>query len=213
MSEQPKLRKRSEVKAVIAEVVDVDAASAELAESLAKEDEPIVNPLAWGSANKAEMVDLSPDFQAIVTSVFIDDVKATYDKLEAALKVGNKRTDYGTVMKHLDLAERHARDAHRLWQTGIVEYKRWEADNEVVFSSMRSEATRALQHEKDQKLRAKQITDADVDARIATLYPDEWRAQQNARGRNKAMLASLENLSEVWMSRCRTLQTILTKQR
>lgn len=178
-----------------------------------REDAPAPNPLVWDSANRRERPTVDPAFQAIVTTLFVDDPKATYDRLEKALVVGDKRTDYGSMMEHLDRAERNARDAHRLWQTAIVEYKRWEMDSEVTFAGMRSQASRSLQDEKEKGVRSKQITDADVEARIASLYPDEWRAQQSERAKLKAMLASMENLAEVWLSRCKTLQVLLSKQR
>jgi hypothetical protein len=184
-----------------------------LEEGAQRDAEPRLDPRKWESANAAEGAEVSPGFQRIVESVYVDDVKAAYDRLEAELEVGDARTDYGTVMQHLDRAERNARMAHRLWQTAIVEFKRWELDNEVVSSGMRLEATRSLQREKESGLRAKQITDADVESRVADLFPDEWRSQQWQRNRLKGMVASMENLSEVWLSRCRTLNTILSKQR
>jgi hypothetical protein len=183
-----------------------------MAQEQAKEDE-IKHPLAWGSANRAGMVPVAKEFQAIVETIIVDDPKGTYEKLERELVVGDKRTDYGSMMRHLDHAERNARDAHRLWQTAIIEKKRWEMENEVVLAAARSEATRSLQAEKEKGLRSKQITDADVESRVAAIFPDEWKAQQHERARMSAMVASLENLSEVWLSRCRTLQALVAKQR
>jgi hypothetical protein len=175
-------------------------------------EEAKLDPLAWGKG-KVKLIAPDPAYGAIVETLEVEDPKGTYDMLERQLSIGLKRTDYGTVMEHLDNAERSARLAHRLWQGAIIEVKRWEMDNEVVFAAIRSEATRSLQGEKDKGIRAKQITDGDVESRMATIYPDEWRAQQAQRARLKGMVASLENLSELWASRCRSLQTILTKQR
>ena len=198
-----------ETSKALSEVLD-QAHDQALAE--AADDKPR-SPLDWGNANRPSMVPLGRDFAGIIETIVVDDPRATYSALEVALVVGDKRTDYGSMLQHLDQAERNARDAHRLWQTGIIEAKKWEMDNEVVFAAARSEANRSLQAEKDKGIRSKQITDADVDSRIASLFPDEWRAQQHERNRVKAMLASLENLSEVWLSRCRTLQALVAKQR
>lgn len=166
--------------------------------------------------DKETMVDdgeLDPGFLRIVGAVVIDDPWSTYKQLEEQLVIGDKRGDYGTVAKRLDEAETNARLAHKLWQSAIVERKRWEYDRQVVFSAMRTEANRSLQEEKDKGQRNKAITDADVEARIATLYPDDYRTQELKRERVKAMVASMENLCELWMSRCRTLNTMLGKQR
>jgi hypothetical protein len=184
------------------------------AEQAAAEDAGLpASPLHWGNANKPEPATLEPGFAKIVEKLHVDDPEGTYDRLERELTIGIKRTDYGTVMKHLDRAERNARLAHRLWQDASVAFKRWELDSEVTWAAMRSQANRSLQSEKDKGLRSKMITDADVESRLATIFPDEWRAQQHERNRNKALVASMENLAEMWSSRCRSLQTILSKQR
>jgi hypothetical protein len=168
------------------------------------------NPTDWGDVKES---DPDPAFAAIVEKVFVRNPEELADRLEAALTIGDRRTDYGSMMRYLDEAERNARDAHRLWQTAIAERKRWEADNEVVWATMRSQATRALQHEKEEKSRSKQITDADVESRMATLFPDQYRRSERSRVRMKAMVDSMQNLAEVWLLRIRTLQTILSKQR
>jgi hypothetical protein len=197
---------------------DIVRASGALQRAMVEETEKEANraaknPTNWGSANRAQEGDPSSGFQQIVETVFVNDPKALYDHLEKQLVVGDKRTDHGTVAQHLDEAELNARNAHRLWQSAIVERKRWELDNEVVFSAMRGEATRALQHEKEAGTRAKQITDADVEARIATIYPEEYKAQEIRRVKMKAMVDSMGNLADVWMSRCKSLNALLSKQR
>jgi hypothetical protein len=167
----------------------------------------------WDSAHEPGGSKVDPAWAAIVEKVFVSDPSATYERLEQALVVGDSRTDYGSMMRHLDQAETHARTAHRLWQTAIVERHRWETDNEVIFAAARSEATRALQFEKDQGHRSKMITDADVESKVATLYPDQYKQREAERRKMRAMVDSMQNLAEVWMSRCKTLQVILSKQR
>jgi hypothetical protein len=192
----------------------LEAESKKLRDEMAKADEKeVLDPLRWGSANKAEESQLDSGFLAIVETLVVDDPMAYYGELEKALVVGDKRTDYGTVMKHLDEAEKNARMAHRLWQSGRIEQKRWELENEVVHSAIRREATRSLQHEKESGTRAKMVTDADVESRMASLFPDEYRAQGHKRAKVRSMVDSLQNLAEVWMSRCKSLQVILSKQR
>lgn len=197
----------------------VERASAELAAEMAHREaaeavaEAAHDPTRWGSANAAKEVAADPGFQAIVETLWVEDPKSTYDYLEEQLRLGDKRTDRGSVYQQLDDAERNARTAHKLWQSAIVERKRWELENEVVFSAMRAEATRSLQREKDQKVRSKMITDADVDSQCAVLFPDQYKAQEVRRSKMKAMVDSMENLSECWLRRIGTLQVMLEKQR
>ncbi len=78
---------------------------------------------------------------------------------------------------------------------------------------MRAEATRELQKDKDSGKRSKQITDADVDSMCAMLHPDEYKAQEVRRREVKVMEESMAHLTEMWGSKCRSLQTMVGKQR
>ena len=199
------------IAAVSGELKQAMVEAEHLAEA-AGEDEERRRATDW-ARTKPEMIPLDPAFMAIVTTLVVDDPLALYDKLKKRLVIGEMRCDYGTVQKHLDEAEDNARDAHRLWQSAILERKRWELKNEVVFGAMRKEATRALQHEKEEGKRAKMITDADVESRISILFPDEYTAQEIKRLQAKSMVDSMQNMAEVWMSRCKSLATNLSKQR
>lgn len=211
-----------EVAKVLVQAADVlgdtvKAISGELKEALdaadAMDPSSKRDATSWGNANKAQEVELDPAFMSIVKTLVINNPLLAYKSLEQELVVGENRADYGSVMKHLDRAETNAREAHRLWQSAILERKRWELDNAVVFAAMEEEALRTLQHEKDQKSRAKMITDADVQTRVAILFPDEYRSQEIKRLKAKSMVDSMQNLADLWISRCKTLQVILSKQR
>src|SRR6267378_2412262 len=154
-------------------------------------------------------IPLSPDFEKIVTKIFVDEPDKVFDRLEALLKVGEKRDDRGSVLKALDEAEVNARLAYKLWSTAQRERVRWEKDNETIHGGMRVQANKILQAEKNQGLRSKQITDADVEAMCATLFPDEWRSQEVRKASVKAMEESLKNLSELWGKRVSSLGTML----
>lgn len=203
----------SRQEAAAIKTLEREAKSKELKSELDKDPEAPADPTAWASANAAREKIAGAGFRAIVETIFIVDPKAEYDRLEKEMAIGDKRTDYGTVMQHLDEAETNMRRANRLWQTAIVERKRWELDNEVLFAAMRSEATRSLQSEKDEGKRNKAITDADIAARIATLFPKDYLDQEVKRAKMKAMVDSLEGLQDAWSSRCRSLQTIASKLR
>lgn len=169
--------------------------------------------IEFRTANPAKTHALRPDMQRIVEKTWINDMHETATRLRTALSVGEKMSDHGTLMKALDVAETNAHDAHRLYLTAKLEYERWELDNQVVFGAMIGDATRALQYDKEHGGRSKQITDADVQAKVSVLYPDEWRHQESKRRSVKLTVDSLSNLSDIWMSRCRTLQAMLAKLR
>lgn len=157
--------------------------------------------------------ELHPEIARIVETQIVEHPWDVYQELEAALRVGERRADHGSVNASLDEAETNARKAYRLWLTAKLESDRWRLDNEVVFGAMRLKATETLQQEKTMGLRNKQITDADVEAMVASLYPDEWRSQELKRKKVELMVKSMENLNECWLSRCRSLQAMLNKQR
>ncbi len=169
--------------------------------------------VVFPSANAATEVPMSSGFERIVETVFIKDVWETYEKLEAKLRIGDERKDYGRVMRELDDAEGNARLAHRLWSTAMVAREEWELRNEVIFAAMKKEAHRQLQDDKDAGHRSKMITDADVTAQVALIYPDEYQHQEVKRKKVKAMEKSMEDLAAKWDSRCRTLATLATKLR
>jgi hypothetical protein len=183
---------------------------AELKEEIERHERPAHH---FPRANPGGENALSAPFARIVEKVFVENPEAIYDLLEKQLRIGEKRTDHGTLMKALDEAEDNARWAHRLWVTGKIERDRWELDNAGTWGAMREEANGALQREKDNKSRSKAITDADVEGMAAVMYPEQYAAQQVKRRRTEMMVRSLENLSEMWQSRCRSLNAMLSKNR
>lgn len=184
--------------------------SSELKTELAKEED-LDDPTAWHRRPKE--VPIRDGFDRIVETIFVDDPWGEYQRLQDMLEVGEDRTDYGVVIKALDLAEKNARRAFNLYATAVVARREWELANEVVFAAARKEATRRLQHEKNEKTRTKMITDADVESQIAIMFPDEWKAQEIRRTKMKAMVDSMQHLSEMWSSKCRSLQTMTSKLR
>ncbi len=183
---------------------------AELKAELAKEDD-LDDPTSWHQRPKE--VPVRDGFDRIVETIFVDDPWGEYKELHRLLEVGDDRNEYGAVIKALDRAEVNARRAYALYATAVVARREWELANEVVFSAARKEATRRLQHEKNEKTRTKMITDADVESQIAIMFPDEWKAQELRRTKMKAMVDSMQHLSEMWSSKCRSLQTMASKLR
>ena len=184
---------------------------------------PVADPTAFPAfdptSGKVEPQDdkhrrLRPDLDRVVTKVFaLAEFDQEYDRLEQALRLGEKRVEPAHVLKALDEAESNLMAAARLYQNAKHERERWELENAAVFADMRNSATRSLQKEKADGERTKQITDADVLARIAEQFPDEWADQQLRRDRTERTVSLFSTLLEAWQSRCRTLQTIYGKAR
>lgn len=156
---------------------------------------------------------MAPAMERIVVSAFGGndlDLAKEQKELEAALDTS---TDVGRQAHALERAETNARRAFRLLISYREMYAAWEADNAVFFGAMWSEAQKALQAEKDNGKRSKQITDRDVEMMAAVTFPDEWRAQEIKRLRAKQTEKSLEHLVEMWSSKCRSLNALVGKGR
>lgn len=216
------MRRRSEVMKVISEKLGPPIEENLIDEApVVTGDPPKVKEkttIKFESANRPGGVKgLTGGFEKIIEKIIVVDIEATYDRLEEALRVGEKRNDRQTLMKALDNAESNARKAHDLLATAKIETERWEADNLPIIGAMREKATEMLSAErtviKEEKGRAKMITDADVDGMAATMFPEEWKAQKVARERTKMIERSIENLLTLWTSRCRTLQAMGTMLR
>lgn len=172
-------------------------------------------PVSFDSANrpKAEKP-LRPDMLRVVESIMLaEDIDVVWKRLEAALQVGERRSDGPVLAVALDQAETNGREAHRLYVTAQILFDDWELENGPTFAKMRDEAVRSLQREKDQGERSKQITDADISARCSYLFEDEWREQEMRRKKTKYTVDSLKDLVEKWNSRCKSLQTLFGKSR
>lgn len=188
-------------------------ASRKLAEEVAKNDAPPPAARLFNHVRPGREDPLDPRVQRIVESVFIEKPDEVYDQVERSLRIGEKRTDHGTLMHALDDAEVVARNAHRLMITAKLEVERWELENRPTFAAMREEANGALQREKDSKARSKAITDADVEGMASIMFPDQFAAQRVRQRKNELMIKSLENLVDRTDSRCRSLQVMLGKNR
>lgn len=160
---------------------------------------------------------IPPEIRGIVESVFQLDYAKEWVSLHKALTLGEERTDYGHVLKALDLAEDNARVAHLLFINVRVEYERYKVDSEVVEAGMRAQANTNLQMEKEGsvagKARAKMITEPDIRAEMVSLFPDHFRQLTIDRARFKGTVDHAEQLFERWSKRAFALQAIITTMR
>jgi hypothetical protein len=142
-----------------------------------------------------------------------DQIGEIYEEVERSLTLGDGKLEYGHLAAAVDRISVQYRNAHRLYMTAIRQRKRWERENEITLSALRSKAVKSLQLEKDNKERTKQITDADVTARMYEDHVDEMRAQDERKLDLEITEKSFAQLVETLGDRSRALQTLLAKSR
>lgn len=153
-------------------------------------------------------------FERIVELVFdASDPEAEYVDLEASLQLGEKRTDFGSLVKALDEAEDNARRAHKLWCKAKVEQVRFDRDFDVFKAPIWATATAKLQEEKDRGRRSKAITEQDVEMKCAEHYPEDFRRHAVRAEQVKLMVKHAEEIAGLWKGRCSTLRTLLEQRR
>ena len=180
-------------------------------------DEPVLELGSRREAYAKQLDDLvlEPGYERIIERVFSVDPWASYGVLEAGLKLPAPAhgAGYAAVVDALDACEDNARESHRLYVSAKVAVDRFQADASVLSGDMRAQAIAALELEKERGERKKQITDADVESRIAALFPDEWRRVEERRSKARRAVEHLERLADCWKSRGSALKVILETMR
>ena len=162
------------------------------------------------AARRIDALVLGDEYNRIIETVFLDHPWPVFEELVKHLQMevpahARTRTE---VYDELDRAEDRARQAHQLYITAKENVRRFEADAVVAAVDMRDQATAALQREKTGGQRSKQITDADVESRIAALFPDEWHKLETQRSRARLMVEHMGRLAEQWKERARDLRSM-----
>jgi hypothetical protein len=193
----------------------IEEVSKELKEELKRGDEHIDTMGGFLTHKRFDShPKLSDDLERIIAKTFKIDVEATHKVLlENLVIAGTDLGDRGTITVHLNRAEDNARLAHQLYCVARADKEEWDARHEVVRGAMWTQATVALQREKDAGERRKQITDADVKTKCAELFPDEWQYTEARGMRVKLMVEHFKELVDCWRSRCATLRTLLETRR
>jgi hypothetical protein len=174
----------------------------------------------WPSAQtEPERSEAKPWVQRHVSRVFLkdDEADAISRRLSEEITLGDKRTDYGSVVRALDRAEENQRLAYSFLVTIKSERDRFDLGNEPIIAAMRQEALQHLENEKAGKVegvvRTKQITDADVTAKIAAVFRDEWQDIADESRRLELAVRHAEHNVSVWSDRSRSLNTLANKLR
>jgi hypothetical protein len=173
----------------------------------------------------------SADYNRLVTTILKElDLDSEYAELERALEVGDNRRDYATVYEALDKAERRALRAHGVWANAKLEHEKLRLDQEEVNANLWKQAKTALEampaEEEDEepieegkkapkkaKARRKMITNGDVEAKIAEMFPDEWRGGRMRLERSKIAVERCERFADLWQQKVRSLNTMLSSVR
>lgn len=163
---------------------------------------------------------LSNGFDRIVSRVYNIDSEKEYDELVTSLKSSERpsRSDYGTLVDALDVAEDCARRAMALYVNGKVTDVAFELDSLAITGAMRKEAVEKLNADKfteDGKpiKGTKMITEADVTGYMASQWSDQYRRIELDRAKSKSMVSYLERLAELWKQRARDLSTMVSNAR
>ena len=156
---------------------------------------------------------IRPDLGKIVETHWTEDLYGEWNRIRGLLRVGEQRSEHGHVMLALDEARKIAEDAYGLMVTAILEAKRWETANEIVFAAMWTQARIEAERERKQMGFSKAVTDQDVRSKCAVLYPDEWLAQEVDREKVKLTVDRMKNLSKVAADKADDVRAMLKGQR
>jgi|HubBroStandDraft_3_1064219.scaffolds.fasta_scaffold00013_18 hypothetical protein len=157
-------------------------------------------------------VPTSSGFDGVVESMHVTDVKALYDRLVKALKLGEQaRNDKGKLREAIDEAEDNARLAHLLYCAAVMEFERWEIEHEPVHGDLWAQARDLLERDQAGKPAKdkKTITNEDVKAKAASTFTDEWKRHRIGAKKMKLLVEHCKELADIWSQRCKTLNTML----
>lgn len=144
----------------------------------------------------------------IVERVYdLPDPEAEYASLEADLALGPQRAERGSLVEHLDRAARNLQRAHKLYLAASDLVENFKADSEVAYAAKREEANASLQALKAKGEFSKAINNADVESKMALMFPDDFVAHKKRTARMTGMLEHVKKLVACWEIRCSTLQT------
>lgn len=159
-------------------------------------------------------------FEEVVLDLFKDgfDAHVEFEAVVEGLEIQGALTPEA-IKRAANRQEKLADRAFRLYIAARREVNAYKRETEPIVGAIREAAVRHLELEKRTmvddgngkkvSMRSKQITDADVAAACAQLYPDEWSEVQDRRDKAELMLKELENLAALARSRAYTASSML----
>src|ERR1700690_3786490 len=152
----------------------------------------------------------TPGVARVVHKIHAIDPEVEYDALLKHLDPDPTRMEYSAAYAYADAAESKARKALQLMAVARVEQKAFEFHRAKMESAMRKEGMVELQAEKDGGVRSKQITDADVRARMVENYSDEMESLERRGQQVTNAVDVTTDLAKLAATRCKTAQTMLS---
>lgn len=175
-----------------------------------KVDEEKGRAVHFGKVNGAKEVPIDSRFPALVERaqrpIDWDEVLGVY---EGWLVLGDRRTDTASIRKAHEEGPSIIQQLVDVYLQVKRAREKWESENDVILGSMREEAVDALEAEKARGARKKTITEADIKARGATMFPDEWHLQAEHRREYKMVEDRAERAIDVAKLRQKTLDTMV----
>jgi hypothetical protein len=154
-----------------------------------------------------ELPEYSPGFSTIVEKTFDIDIAAEYAILEDQIVINDALTPQ-TIRTALNKTEDNARRAHQIYVAAKVEHELYEIEAAKVEAAMREIVIKEMSADKAVKIRSKQISEADVAARMALSFPDEYVAIVSRRSKARQAVEHLKRLADLWQTRSRTLNSL-----
>lgn len=190
----------------------------ELASELAKADKEtlIDNARAamFESANAPKERPIDKRVTGLVERTFAPkDWNKVLDRFDAWMALGDSRTNEAHIRKAHEEGPEIVREVFDVYVQVRFARESWELENQAVLGSMREAASEVLEAEKMKKIRTKTITIDDVTSKVASMFPDEWAAQEKRRLQYKLVEDRSKHCVELGTLRCRILDTMMNRLR
>lgn len=172
---------------------------------------------------------MPPSFERIVTTVFdVPEPDKEFARLRLELEMTQikpSRADYGTIVDSLDQAEKNAQAAVELVANFELAYEAFCIDELAMSGAYRERAKAELDKQRQEEFlkskeamgskasAGKQITEADVAAAVASMFPDEARILAERRAQAKGARDSVRSLAERWAERAKDLRAMVSTTR
>lgn len=174
---------------------------------------------------------LGPEFDGIVHSVFAvtaASINADYQLVELAIQPLGRQKDAASILDALDKAQSAARTAHRLLVNMQLIYEKVKGEVASALGALRDSATKSLIDKGDDdlpafdesdakskkaKVRTKAITNADVEAEMARIFPKDMSALRDRQAKAKGAVDHVEFMTDLVKSRIRSLEVMVSAAR
>lgn len=175
---------------------------------------------------EASSLEMPHGFERIITHLFqvVDgpELEAEYLDLRSKLRFADQgkasRKTYGELQDELNAAEENVQRAAELHARASAAFIEFEGDAKIILGSLRDPAKKALEQKKaelfkTEGVKGKVISNDDIEAEIASLFPDEWAELEKRRTRAKLSIKLMGDLKEQLASRAWDLRTMLARSR